>query len=142
MSLVATSLKTSMRTRPSSTLLANLSDGSRKCLCAMHSNDFFCSSKKCQNDRLCVRSIGFTTIGHVSADDGSPRNAPGSTRIKTPLQLKPRNQRQTNKDKELKEFCLTIPDILSSASASHALAKETQTPSLTTTQRLCGNTAQ
>ena len=79
----------------------------------MRSSDFFCSSKKWQNDRPCGIPNGSTATGHVGTEDGSPRSTPDPRRNKTPSQPKPSNQH--NADKEIKNLLENIPKILSGA---------------------------
>ena len=79
----------------------------------MRSNDFFCTSKKCQNDRSRVIPIGSTTTGRVGTDEGSPRRSTTTRRHGTPPQPKPSYQQ--NADKEIKNLLENIPKILSGA---------------------------
>ncbi len=99
--------------RPMTQAVPDLSDGSHKCMCAMQTAEFFCSCKKCMNDRPSGRPFGSTTTGRVGTDEGSPRSTPDPRRNKTPSQPKPNNQQ--NADKEITNLLENIPKILSGA---------------------------
>ena len=98
----------------------DLSDGNHKCLCAMQTAEFFCSSKRCINDRPSGRPFGFTTTGRVGTDEGSPRSSTTTRRHETPPQPKPSDQRKTNVDKEIVDIIELIPNIVDAAKSTNS----------------------
>ena len=97
----------------------DLSDGNHKCLCAMQTAEFFCSSKRCINDCPSGRPLGSTTIGHVGTDDGSPRSSTATRRHETPPWPKLSNQRKAKIDKEIVDIIELIPNIVDAANATN-----------------------
>ena len=103
----------------------DLSDGNHKCMCAMQTAEFFCSSKKCMNDRPSGRPFGSTTTGRVGTDEGSPRSSISTTRQKTPPQPKPSDQREKKIDKEITDLIEFIPGIIDTAKSNNAQVLDT-----------------
>ena len=97
----------------------DLSEGNHECLCAMHTTEFFCFSKRCINYRPRGRPYGSTTIGHVGTDDGSPSSSITTRRHETPPHPKPSNQQKAKIDKEIVDLIGIIPNIVDAANATN-----------------------